>query len=40
MQTIGKIIIDDELYSGKDLYSDGPIEDEMPKIIQQTSITR
>lgn len=32
MQTIGKIIIDDELYSGKDLYSDGPIEDEMLQI--------
>ena len=34
MQTIGKIIIDDELYSGKDLYSDGPIEDEMLEIAQ------
>lgn len=32
MQTVGKIVIDDELYPGKDLYSDGPIEDEMLEI--------
>lgn len=34
MFNIGKITIDDTLYSGNDLYSDGPIEDEMLKIAQ------
>lgn len=34
MFNIGKITIDDTLYSGSDLYSDGPIEDEMLEIAQ------
>lgn len=34
MINIGKIIIDDTLYPGTDLYSDGPIEDEMLEIAQ------
>lgn len=29
MQKIGSITIDDTYYPGKDLYSDGEIEDEM-----------
>ncbi len=32
MQIIGKVTIDDSLYGGKDLYSDGPIEDELLRI--------
>lgn len=34
MFNIGKVIIDDTLYSGIDLYSDGSIEDEMLQIAQ------
>lgn len=35
--TIGKVLIDSECYSGKDLYSDGAIEDEMLEIAQNYS---
>ena len=29
MEKIGQVILDDTLYPGKDLYTDGAIEDEM-----------
>lgn len=37
MISIGKISIDDTLYSGSDIYSDGPIEDEMLEIARNYS---
>ena len=32
MEKIGQVILDDTLYPGKDLYTDGAIEDEMLEI--------
>ena len=29
MEKIGQVLLDDTLYPGKDLYTDGAIEDEM-----------
>ena len=37
MLEVGKVRIDDTYYSGEDLYSDGPIEDEMLEIAQSYS---
>ena len=34
MEQIGKVKIDDALYSGRDLYSDGPIEDELLEVVK------
>ncbi len=34
MEKIGGVSIDDTHYSGKDLYCDGPVEDELLKIVQ------
>lgn len=34
LQTIGKVKIDDTFYPGKDLYSDGAIEDELLEIVR------
>ena len=34
LQTIGKVKIDDTFYPGKDLYSDGTIEDELLEIVK------
>ena len=32
MEKIGQVLLDDTLYPGKDLYTDGAIEDEMLEI--------
>lgn len=37
MRTVGKVQIDDTKYLGSDLYSDGPIEDEMLEIAKEYS---
>ena len=34
IEKIGQVILDDTNYSGKDLYSDGVIEDEMLEIAE------
>lgn len=38
MQKIGSITIDDTYYPGKDLYSDGEIEDEMLDIAKNVPV--
>ena len=40
MQKIGSITIDDTYYPGKDLYSDGEIEDEMLDIAKNVPVYR
>ena len=37
MEKIGQVILDDTLYPGKDLYTDGAIEDEMLEIARAAS---
>ena len=39
MQKIGSITIDDTYYPGKDLYSDGEIEDEMLDIAKNVPVS-
>ena len=36
MEKIGQVILDDTLYPGKDLYTDGAIEDETLEIARNT----
>ena len=34
MEKIGQVLLDDTLYPGKDLYTDGAIEDEMLEFVR------
>lgn len=36
-EKIGQVVLDDTYYPGKDLYTDGAIEDEMLEIAQKLS---